>query len=234
MTPAASVFTCSYNKPDYVGDAIASVLAQEFGDFEYWILENSDDGGKTRAAVAPYLSDPRIVYEEIDLTGEDREGCYPPAMLLNRYYAKANGRYIFYLSDDDLFEPACLARCVAELDADPAKSVVWFTLWRTVLKGGRFRPAGSIPAVCEAGRGSRQPKVDCRVDGGQVAHRRECLDLVGWPWFPEEPHWYVARHSDGVFLQKLADLFTFHPIPECLMIHRVTPDSTWDKPAGRS
>ena len=228
--PAVSVFSCSYDKPQYAPEAIASVLAQELADFEYWIIENSDDGGATRAAIAPLLGDPRVIYEEIEFTDAEREACWPPALLMNRYYAKANGRYILYLSDDDLLEPACLARCAAELDAHPDWHVVWFTLWRTVWKGGRFRPAGSIPAACEAGRGTRMAKVDCRVDGGQVMHRRECLDKIAQPWFPEDPYWYVARHNDGVFLQKLADEFTFHPIPEPLAVHRVTPLSIWDKP----
>ena len=230
--PAASVFLPSYGKPQYVGEAIASVLAQEFTDFELWILENCDDGGATRAAVAPYLGDPRIVYEEIGFTEAERAERYITAVLLNRYYPKAAGRVIFYISDDDLMEPGCLARCMAELDGHPEQSVVWFTMWRTAWsqQQQRFRPAGSIPAVNAVGVGTGQPQADCRIDGGQVAHRRECLDQIDQPWFPEDRSKYVAMHADGVFLQKLANRYVFHPVPEYLMTHRVTPLSTWDRP----
>jgi glycosyltransferase involved in cell wall biosynthesis len=228
--PAASVFLPSYNKAAYVGDAITSVLGQTFGDFEFWILENSDDGGATRAAIAPHLADPRVIYEEIGFTAEERAERYVTAVLLNRYYPKAAGRVIFYISDDDLMQPECVARCMEELGGDPGKSVVWFTMWRTAWsqRQGRFRPAGSIPAVRAVGVGTGQPQADCRIDGGQVAHRRECLDQLEQPFFPEERP--TAHHADGVFLQKLANRYVFHPVPDYLMTHRVTPVSTWDRP----
>lgn len=225
--PLASVFTPSYNKPGYVGQAIASVLAQDYeGALEYWILENSDDGGATREAVAPFLSDPRVIYEEIEFTPEERAGSYPTAVLLNRYYPKANGKYIFYLSDDDLLEPSCVRRCVEFLEADPLRAVCWFSMLITV--GGT--PTSGIRAAYPVGLGTATPSVDCRVDGGQVAHRKDCLDVLGPPpWFPETPEPGTARHADGVFLDRLAAEFTFWDIPDGLLTHRCTPLSTWDK-----
>jgi Glycosyl transferase family 2 len=229
--PKVTIFTCSYNKPQYAPEAIASVLAQDEPGWEYFILENSDDGGRTRAAIAPLVRDPRIIYQEIDLLPEDRAGGYVTARLLNEYYGKASGAVIFQLSDDDLLEPSCFSRCLAELAAHPEYSAVWFTMWRTVWDEarGRFRPAGSIPAVNAVGVGTGQYQADCRVDGGQVAHRRECLEQIDPPWFPEGRG--TAHHADGVFLQKLANRYPFYPVPDHLLTHRATPLSTWDKPS---
>jgi len=234
VSPAFSVFMPCYGKPAYAPEAIASVLAQDCGDFEFWILENSDDGGATRSAIAPLLSDPRIIYEELAL-GEDERlpRAWTPAVLMNRYYGKAAGDLIAYISDDDLWEPGLTGRVLAEFTAHPEYHAVWFTMWRTLWDGqqGRWRPAGSIPAVCDVGKGAGQEQADCRVDGGQVVHRRECLDEIPQPWFPLGKA--TAHHNDGVFLQKLADRHPLHPIPDRLMTHRSTPQSWWDKPSGK-
>src|SRR5271170_5538936 len=100
---AVSVFLTSFNKPGYVLDAIRSVINQASGDWELWILENSTDG-KTRQVIkdSGVLKNPKIIYEEIDIDASTRARIYPPAMLLNRYYPKANGEFIIFLADDDL------------------------------------------------------------------------------------------------------------------------------------
>jgi glycosyltransferase involved in cell wall biosynthesis len=222
MLTTASVFTPSHNKRGYAAEAIRSVLAQEFTDFEYWILENSTDGGATREVIAPLLGDPRIVYEEIDLTPEERAGSYPAALVLNRYYPKASGDIIFYLSDDDLLEPDCLRKCVAFMG--DGVDVCWFS---QAQRNEHGNPAGYIGATHPAGAGTFHPGVDCRIDGGQVVHRRSCLDVIGHPYFDENPDPSVACHADGLFLQRLADVFTFHPLNETLGVKRCLPSSTW-------
>lgn len=225
--PLASVFTPSYNKGHYAAEAIGSVLAQDFTDFEYWILENSTDG-VTRQVIAPLLGDPRIIYEEITLTPEERQGSYPAALLLNRYYPKANGRYIFYLSDDDLFDPECVGRCVSFMEEDGSRRVCFFSHRHVTLAGGGgFAPCGGIWALDPMGAGTGLPVVDSRIDGGQIAHRKDCLDVLDQPWFPEDAEQGIACHADGLFMQKLAEHFTFHPITDVLATARRTELSLW-------
>jgi spore maturation protein CgeD len=229
MAPLASVFTPSYNKGRYAAEAIASVLGQDCPDFEYWILENSDDG-TTRDIIAPLLGDSRVLYQEIDLDPAQRAGCYPPAMLLNRYYPEAAGKYIFYLSDDDLLDSTCIRTCTEFLEAHPARRVCYFSHRHEVCGPGGASPAGEIAATVPLGGGTEQPVVDCRIDGGQIAHRKDCLDYIDQPWFPETPEPGLACHADGRFMQKLAAHFTFHPVPETLGTKRRTPLSAWDRP----
>jgi spore maturation protein CgeD len=226
--PAASVFTLSHNKGASAADAIASVLRQDFTDFEYWILENSTDS-VTRETIAPLLGDPRIRYEEITLDPAERAVCYVPAVLLNRYYPKANGKYIFYLSDDDLLNPGCVRRCTEFLDADPSRQVCYFSHHHQTWYAGAFMDHGSIMTAGALGAGTGNPVVDCRIDGGQIVHTRECLDFLDQPWFPEEPDPVLACHADGRFMQRLADRFTFWPLPEVLGTKRRTELSLWDR-----
>jgi hypothetical protein len=228
----ASVFLPSYNKGGYAVEAIRSVLAQDHTDLELWVLENSTDS-TTRAMVCEATAgDPRVSCEHIDLTPEQRAGCYVPAMLLNRYYPKACGRYIFYLSDDDLLDPACVGTCVRFLEeGDGARQACYFGLRVEALRGGVFVPEGEIPPGPPLGLGTEGPVVDCRIDGGQVVHAKTCLDVIDWPWFPENPDGGTACHADGLFMQKLASHYVFWPVPEYLATHRRTPVSQWSKSA---
>jgi hypothetical protein len=58
--------------------------------------------------------------------------------------------------------------------------------------------------------------------------RREVLDKIGDPWLPEDPADAVCRHSDGIFLEKLAQVCgVVHPIADVLYDHRFTPISTY-------
>ena len=228
--PLVSVFTTSYNKGMIALDAVASVLNQDFTDFEYWILENSDDR-QTRQLLAPLVgSDSRIRYEEIDFTEQERVSFYPAAHLLNRYYQKANGEYIFFLADDDVFWPPCFGECVQLMEAHPQAWVVFFTMHIARLgPGGEAVFQREIRALTDVGRGTFMPSVDCRIDGGQVAHRRACLDEIPLPWYPEDHHPNQARHCDGLWLEQLARRWRFHAIDKPLMTKRLTGLSLWDR-----
>jgi glycosyltransferase involved in cell wall biosynthesis len=238
--PKVSVFILSYNKGAYVLDAMRSVLNQTMPSWELWILENSNDG-ITHKLVEEELERWRygarfgpastVKYERLE--GEEieakRRETYVACWLLNVYYPEARGKYIFCLSDDDLIDPDCLEVMAAELDANPGHRVVYASLRTAVPTGpGDFGPWPDIgiPAL--------DPKmfpgsVDCRIDGGQVMYHKTCLDALSFPYFEENPQGSVARHSDGLFLERLVGRFPFWPIPKYLITHRWTPVSVWSK-----
>lgn len=43
LSPAVSVIIILYNRPQYVGEAIESVLNQTFSDFEFIVIDNGSD-----------------------------------------------------------------------------------------------------------------------------------------------------------------------------------------------
>jgi hypothetical protein len=229
---AASIFLPSYNKPGYVLDAIRSVLSQTSDDWELWLLENSTDG-KTRQVIkqARVLDDSRIRYIEIDLESAIRKAVYPTTWILNRYYGQGNGEFFLFLADDDLLHQECVKVCAEHMAANPDKYVFYFSL---DFAGASFGvplgapPLGMEPTVAECilSRG----EVDCVLDSGQVAHRKSCLDSLEPPYFSES--FTDARHCDGLFLERLAEHFLFHPIPQVLATHRFTSYSTWTAFAG--
>lgn len=233
--PLFSIFLLSHNKGPYVVQAVQSVLNQTFQNWECWIMENSTDTYTRpllKARVPSILTDKRFHYEEIDVPDSVRATKYVPCWLHNKYYSKANAPWIGLLSDDDLFMEDCFEVTADHIKDNPEWEVVWFGLKgikatdHTVVKG---MPVCMIPANGLRGKGCDNWNIDGYIDGGQIMHRKTCLDTIEKPWFPETTVPGEARHSDGLFLLKLAEHYTFQPIYRTLVIHRFTPVSTWTK-----
>ena len=231
MAPSISVFLPSYNKGAYVIDALQCLFAQTRTDWECWLLENSTDGGTTRDLINDYLTGvdwaDRIHYEELDNLDDIRASKYMTAWLLNKYYPEANGRYIFYLSDDDLIDADCFEHMAGYLDANPDHGVCYAGLRQTYCSGpgvpGDLVDIG-IPASYIRRIGG---SVDCQLDGGQVMHRKSCLDAIPYPYFQETCDGSTARHCDGLFLEQLLARYAFYPVDRYLITHRFTPKSVW-------
>lgn len=112
---AVSIITPAYNCAQYIVDAIESVLAQSFDNWEMWIVDDcsTDD---TADIVNRYASDPRInlMQNEANLGG---------AGARNRGIEAATGRYIAFLDSDDVWAVDKLERQLAAMqESDVALS----------------------------------------------------------------------------------------------------------------
>jgi len=115
--PKVSVCIPTYNYGRFIGDAIESVLAQTFDDFELVVVDNcsTDD---TREIVERYAArDVRIVYY-INDTNLGMVGNW------NRCLELARGMYVKILCADDVLLPECLERSVRALDEFPGAALV--------------------------------------------------------------------------------------------------------------
>jgi hypothetical protein len=230
MPPTISVLTPSYNKAVYVMDAVGSILNQNFTHWEYWLIDNSTDMVTRQKLRRQLPHDPRLHYLEYDFTQEERRDYNVQAYIVNQVYSELEGNYIFYLSDDDIIYPNCFTKMILFLDSHPEAWICYHSQQRLVWQNGRWHQAGGINVKNMYGKDTTFPGVDCVLDGGQIMHRRSCLDQLDPPFMPQDH--VSACHCDGLFLQRLADRFTIYPIedPEPLSAHRVTPLSTWVKP----
>lgn len=104
-----SVIIPTHNRADLVSEAVASVLAQSFRDFELIVVDDgsSDD---TVEALAPYVSRLRL------LRRESRGGV---SAARNMGIAAARGEWLAFLDSDDLWRPEKLVRQMAYLAAHP-------------------------------------------------------------------------------------------------------------------
>lgn len=105
--PRVTVLMTLYNKGPYVEEAIQSVLAQTYTDFELLVVDDaSTDGGLEKVKA---IKDHRIRILETTVNGGR-------ASAANRGYDAALGAYIAPLDADDIMLPERLAKQVAYMD----------------------------------------------------------------------------------------------------------------------
>src|ERR1044071_508009 len=117
--PLVSVVTPFYNTDDYLAEAIESVLAQTYKNFEY-ILVNNCSTDNSRAIAERYAAlDPRIRLvhnERLVPQLENYNGALRRIAPESRYFKMVQ-------ADDSIF-PRCLEDMVAVAEAHPSVAVV--------------------------------------------------------------------------------------------------------------
>ena len=115
MTPRVTVLMSVYNGERYLAEAIDSILAQTYRDFELLIIDDASTD-RTAEILASY-GDARIRV----LRNEANRGLTPS---LNRGLREARGELVARHDADDRSRPERLAEQVACLDAHPEVAVV--------------------------------------------------------------------------------------------------------------
>jgi glycosyltransferase involved in cell wall biosynthesis len=114
--PYFSVVMAAFNYGRFIAEAMRSVTAQTFADWELIVV---DDGSTddTPDVVRPFLADPRIRYHRHENRGQ-------PATE-NVGVGMARGDWIAFLDADDRWFPEKLARQVSLIERNPSVSVVY-------------------------------------------------------------------------------------------------------------
>lgn len=114
--PTVTIGMPVFNGQNFVGNAIESLLAQTFTDFELIISDNGSTD-RTQQICERYASqDSRIQY----VRHNNNVGAI---INFNSLVSLARGHYFKWAAHDDLCEPTYLQRCVAILDSRP--EVAW-------------------------------------------------------------------------------------------------------------
>jgi glycosyltransferase involved in cell wall biosynthesis len=112
-SPRVSVIMAAYNEERFLAEAVESVLAQTFADFELIIADDGSTDATPELAQSFAQRDPERVRF---IRGERNQG---KPFALNRALALRRGELIAWLDGDDAMLPDKLARQVTALDADP-------------------------------------------------------------------------------------------------------------------
>jgi len=107
INPLVSIVIPTYNHAHFLGDALRSLCAQTYTDWEAVIVNNFSEDD-TVAVVASF-ADSRIRLENFHNNGII-------AASRNRGIALARGKYIAFLDSDDTWYPEKLARCMEYFD----------------------------------------------------------------------------------------------------------------------
>lgn len=109
--PIVSVLMTAYNREKYISEAIESVLASTFDDFELIIVDDCSSDKTVEIAKSYEAKDNRIkVY-----INESNLGDYPNR---NKAASYAKGKYLKYLDSDDTMSNDCLIIMVGEMEAN--------------------------------------------------------------------------------------------------------------------
>jgi len=109
MTPVISVIMPVRNGAEWLGEAVASVRAQEFGDFEFLIVDDGSDDG-----TAGMLAEFADADHRIRILHQRPQGI---VTALNNAIAAARAPYLARLDADDRAKPDRLRRQLAFMEA---------------------------------------------------------------------------------------------------------------------
>lgn len=159
--PRVTIGIPSYQGADFIGEAIASALSQDFTDLEVVIVD--DASTDSTLEVIGSFDDPRVrLFVNERNLGAGRNW--------NRVLEEARGRYVKVMGGDDVLLPGSIAAEVAVLEADP--DVVLVTGPRVlVTEGGR--------RIMRRGNGPFKGRVSGREAGREMIRRGS--NLVGEP-----------------------------------------------------
>ena len=183
----------------FLREAIESVLAQTFADFELLLLDDCPEDD--RETVVRSYDDPRIVY----LQNERNMGI---SAARNRLLDEAKGEYLAIFDHDDVCLPDRFAKEVAYLDAHPACGVV--SGWTRITSNGA---TNTYP--------EEDHEIKWRMMGGPTLWhpasmiRKSVLEKTGVRY--EEAYFPV---EDYMLWLKLLPHTTFHNLQEVLIDYR--------------
>jgi glycosyltransferase involved in cell wall biosynthesis len=165
-SPAVSVILPTRNRATIVGEAIASVQAQTFRDWELLVV---DDGSTddTAEVLRSFRFDTRIRCLAQDFAGH--------AVARNRGLGEAHGELVAYLDSDNLWYPNFLAAAVAALACHHATDCVYGVLVSDAHPAQSRRGTSVLFQDFDRQRLLKSNFIDINT----VVHRRLLVDVYG-------------------------------------------------------
>lgn len=206
--PLVSIVTPTYNQAAYVAESIRSVLAQDYPNIEYRVL---DDGSTDDTPAVLRQFDGRVQCERHVNMGQSNT--------LNKGWQQSRGKYLGYLSSDDRLLPHAVSRLVDALESHPEVSVVYCD-FDLIDKHGQVvqnvvSPDFDYTQLVE--------DLNCQPGAG-VLFRREVFDQTGG-WNPE-----LRKIPDFEFWLRASRFGPFLRVAQTLAEYRVHEESTTMRP----
>jgi glycosyltransferase involved in cell wall biosynthesis len=203
--PLVSVIMPAHNRRDVVGDAVGSVLAQTYPNFELLVCDDAS-ADDTRRVLTDF-SDARVTI----LQHEQRQGA---AAARNTCLRAAHGKYVAYLDSDNLWHPRFLELMLEELERRPghvAGYASYFDVQLNELGDARLKKAEIRSFYLED-----QLEVPF-VDLNSFVHRRELGEVFGY--FDER----LVRRQDYDIISRYCWIREPHHLPRALNIYQRNP-----------
>ena len=215
--PAITVVIPVFNGENYLGEAVESVLAQTFRDFEILIV---DDGSTdtTWTIVERYMA----TYPGVVRGLRKQNG--GPATALNAGIQAAQGKYFAWLSHDDRFVPHKLATQFTFLSQHPEIVGVYNDY---ALIDDKGVTTGMVYSVYYRPRQMMRHLLQAVfINGSTLMIERRCLQEVGL--FDES----IRYANDAIMWLHLTHRYQLGYIPEPLTEYRMHPNQTTHRATG--
>jgi glycosyltransferase involved in cell wall biosynthesis len=231
MRPRVSVGMPVYNGERYVKEALDSLLAQTFSDFELVIADNASTDGTEEICLSVAERDRRVRYIR-------NRANYGAIHNFNNLFSLTTGAYFKWAAYDDVCEPEFLSRCVAVLDQD-ASVVLACPRVAGIDENGHPTDLVTRPGHGKEFASGIGLDIDPDVSPADVDPTQRWRFMMRYLWWV--PHLYgliradaLARtklhplhfNGDQMLLAELALLGRFHEIPEELLYIRLHTQRT--------
>ena len=221
--PAVSVLMLCYNRAHFMRQAIESVLAQTFGDFEFVVMDHGSKTPEPLNIAEEYAAkDSRMRVFRV----EENLGVSAGR---NRLLAEARGEFVATIEDDDWWALNKLDKQTAFMRANPEVGA-FYSSWHLVDKEGQVTDFRGVKSAYT------QPITCATVPHGLATHtgsgqlfRRAALNAIGgWrAWFVQAddidlvyrleekyrlyfsnlPLYYYRKHDDNLSVSGLLSLY---------------------------
>lgn len=128
--PMVSILLPTFNRPRYLSEALASALHQSYRNLQVIVV---NDGGQDVSDIINSYNEPRLIF----INRKENRG---KAFSLNQALARAEGKYIAYLDDDDIYYPHHIETLVNVLENQTDCQVAYSDLYKAYCK---IMPDGS-------------------------------------------------------------------------------------------
>jgi glycosyltransferase involved in cell wall biosynthesis len=168
-TPKFSVVIPTYNQAQFLGDAVDSVLAQTFKDYELILVndgstDNTEDVGKRYGEKIRYLHQ-----ENQGLAGARNSGVYA-----------AEGQYVAFLDSDDIWDPTFLESMLQSIEKN-FDSAVFYCGIRYIDKDKNQLPQrGGLEVASEENLLQQLLRANFIIPSATVIKRSVLLELDGF------------------------------------------------------
>lgn len=217
--PRLTIGLPTYNGAGYLAQALDALLAQTYTDYELIISDNASTDATPEIARAYVKQDARVRYVRHPV---NRGSAFNHNFVIH----EARGEFFKWASDDDLYHPTLLARCVAALDARP--EIALAHCWTAYLDGdGVVVGRVTYPLRTDNPRASTRFRSLLYEQGGDDIYgviRMPVLHAVG-----DHGSYHLA---DRVWVAALALHGPFHQVPDHLYFRRDHPGRAERASAG--
>lgn len=122
--PVVTVLVPTFNRRRYLAGALASVVRQSYRNLQIIVI---NDGGEEVSDIVNSFGDERLIF----INRKENRG---KAFSLNEALARAEGKYVAYLDDDDLYYPNHIETLVDALENNSDFQVAYSDLYKVYCK----------------------------------------------------------------------------------------------------